>query len=141
MKVHTFPILQRFTYDPAMVTEHNTPLYDKKQAKPVAPQTTVRVGNRFLTPKQIVYILNVAPSLITPETPNPECVLPRYILHRDHNPDNILFENLTEAERSRRWDSKLVEGVGPSGPMTVPKHLLQIMTDEDMARIGGVLYE
>lgn len=131
MKVRTFPIVSRYRYDPALVPTHGTPLWDTKHARPIPPTATVRFGTQYFTPKQLVYILNKHPALVTPEEPNPSLTMPRYILHRDDNPTNILYENLHAVDASRRWKN----AVTSSGAL-VPQHLLVMMSAEDRLRMG-----
>jgi hypothetical protein len=131
MKIHTFPVAARYRYDPALVPVHGSPLWDTKHDRTIPPTTTVRVGNRILTPKQIVYILHQHPLLITEAEPNPVLTMPMYILNRDENPTNILIENLKPADTTRRWGN-----VVTSSGAFVPKHLLVTMTAEDRARLG-----
>lgn len=132
MKIHTFPIAHRYRYDPALVPTHGSPLWDTKHDRPIAPTTTVRVGTRVLSPKQIVYILHQHTRLVTPDEPNPVLTMPMYILNRDEDPTNILIENLKPSNVTRRWAKAITTESGA----VVPAHLLATMSPEDRARFG-----
>lgn len=133
MKIRTAPIIFRYTYDPATVPTHGTPLYDNKQAKHIAPTSTIRIGTRYLTPKQVVYILNHPDARPTPTNHDPHITLPPIIRNIDRDPNNILIENLEGAETSRRWDHRHVRA--DNGTL-VSLNLLSTMTDDDLERLG-----
>lgn len=129
--VRTQPLLTRYTYDPALVPVHGTPLYDNKQAKPIPPTSTVRVGTQILTPKQVVYLMHHPNARPTPTNPDPRITLPPYIRNVDHDSANILIENLQGANSTRRWVMQ-----STMGEVFVPKHLLDVMGPEDFIRLG-----
>jgi hypothetical protein len=133
--VRTAPLLSRYTYDPALVPAYGTPLYDNKQAKPIPPTSTVRVGTQILTPKQVVYIMHHPDAHPTPTNPDPRITLPPVIRNVDSIPTNILIENLKGAETSRRWCTH-----GGTGSVLIPKHLLDVMTEDDFIRLGLTPY-
>jgi hypothetical protein len=116
-----------------MVAEYGTPLFVRKNTRPIKPTATVRVGVTYFTPKQIVYILNHPSARPTPEVPNPFVTIPPFILNIDRDPNNILFENLKTSYKSRRWKSKYV--VAASGAL-IPTHLVAIMGPDDFERFG-----
>jgi hypothetical protein len=133
MKLRTVPLLLRYTYDPDLVPLHGTPLYDTKQARPVPPTNTIRIGAQYLTPKQVVYALHHPGAQPTPTNPDPCITLPRFILNLDRNPRNILIENLEGAEASRRWEHRQVRA---DNGTIVPVNLFSTMTEDDFARLG-----
>jgi len=133
MKTHTAAIHARYIYDPRMVTEHSTPLYDQKTARHIRPTSTVRVGATYFTPKQIVYILNHPSAQPTPDTPNPYITIPPFILNIDRDPNNILFDNLQTSDTSRRWAGQYVEAANGA---LIPKHLIATMSEDDLKRFG-----
>jgi hypothetical protein len=136
MKTHTAAIHARYLYDPRMVTEHGTPLYDRKTARHIRPTTTLRIRGVYFTPKQVVYILNHSSARPTPDTPDPFVTIPPFILNRDGDPNNILYGNLKASNVSRRWAGQYVEA--KSGAL-IPKHLIAAMGPEDLKRFGVVL--
>jgi hypothetical protein len=135
MKTHTAIIHARYTYDPHMVTEHGTPLYDQKTARHIRPTATVRIGVTYFTPKQIVYILNHVSARPTPDTPNPYITIPPFILNIDGDPNNIVFENLKASNTSRRWAGKSKYVEATNGAL-IPKHLIATMGEADLKRFG-----
>lgn len=134
--VRTAPILSRYTYDPALVPTYGTPLYDNKQVKPIYPTSTIRVGTQILTPKQVVYIMHHPDARPTPTNPDPHITLPPFIRNIDHDGTNILIENLQGAESTRRWSAH-----GVTGSVFIPKHLLDVMTEDDFIRLGLTPYK
>jgi len=133
MKVRTFDIRTRYTYDEGLTTTHNTPLYDNKTARPIPPTATVRVNGQYLTPKQIVYILHHAPAPTTSDT-DPPLALPPYILNVDGNPHNIRIDNLRASLTSRRWGDRCKDV--EVNNIIIPRDLLALMTEDDLARFG-----
>jgi hypothetical protein len=133
MKTHTAAIHARYTYDPRMVAEHGTPLYDQKTTRHIRPTATVRIGTAYFTPKQIVYILNHPGAQPTPDAPNPYIAIPPFILNIDGDPNNIVFENLKASKASRRWAGQYVEAANGA---LIPKHLLAAMSEDDLKRFG-----
>jgi hypothetical protein len=117
----------QFFYNPASIPTHDTPLYDHKHARYVPALPTVRVGHKYYTPKQIVFLLH-----------NPESALPRYLLNLDGNPNNIRIENLCPSDKSRRWDRNYNPAVDrdTGKDVLIPEHLRAQMTPEDMERLG-----
>jgi len=103
MKIHTKPIFERFAYDASLIPEHGTPLFDRKNAQPFT-SATVRFGARILTPKQVVYILHQPSAKPSDTMPNPTITLPRYIINKDKDADNIRIENLKGSDRTSRWE-------------------------------------
>jgi hypothetical protein len=140
MKTHTAIIHTRFSYDPRTIPEHGTPLFDRKGARPIKPTATVRVGASYFTPKQIVYILNHPSARPTPDTPNPYITIPPYILPKDGDPDNILFENLKASNTSGRW-AKHHKYVETENGALIPKHLIAAMGKDDRERFGLTIEE
>jgi hypothetical protein len=143
MRIRPHLITSRYQYLPDLVAEHGSPLYDTKHETTVDPLTTVRVGaNIFIKPKQMVYVLN-HPTALSPHDENtPSILLPRFILHKDGNKRNILFENLKFSATSGRWtndnrdpqrSSECIEA--PSGVL-IPKHLLATMPQEMLYDLG-----
>ena len=142
MKVRPFLITSRYAYRPDLIPETGSPLYDKKHERCIAPTSTVRVKTQILTPKQIVYILHHPNAYGTPEEANPLIALPMYLLHKDGNVNNIAIENLKPSSVSGRWNNnnrnpmnsnEYIEA--PDGTL-VPKHLIAIMTPEQLEQYG-----
>jgi hypothetical protein len=136
MKVPTARILHRYTYDPNLIEAHGTPLLDTKTAQPVKPNTTVRDGNRILTPKQIVYILHHTKIMGALAGADPETItLPKFILFKDGNPANIRAENLQASNQTTRWrgQRRMVESV--SG-VAVPREFLGNIPPDMMDSLG-----
>jgi len=136
MRTHTAAIHVRYAYDPHMVTEHGTPLYDQKTVRRIRPTTTVRIGEAYFTPKQIVYILNHPSARPTPDAPNPYITIPPFILNIDGDPNNILFENLKASNTSRRWQGARSRFVEADNGALIPKHLIATMGPEERKRFG-----
>lgn len=142
MKVRPFLIATRYAYRPELIPETSSPLYDKKYDRCIPPASTVRVKSQILTPKQVVYILHHPDARGTVWDANPPITLPMYLLPRDGNPNNITIENLKPSSVSGRWtntnrnprlSNEYVEA--PDGTL-VPKHLIAIMTPEQLEQYG-----
>jgi hypothetical protein len=142
MKVRTSRILHRYTYDPALIAAHGTPLFDRKTARPVRPDATVRVGAQYITPKQIVYILHHAKMMDIldgpSDDPNPQITLPPFLLPKDGDPNNIRAENLKASTTSGRWAGrrKMVE---TSSGVMVPREFIGHMPKDMMDDLGVTL--
>lgn len=134
MRTHTLHIFTRFLYDPTMVDAHGTPLFDRKQSRHVRPTSTVRVDSTYFTPKQLVYILNHPDAAPTPDNGNPFFALPAFILNHDGDATNIAYPNLRAATSSRRWSQ--TQYVEARNGALIPKHLMAMMSEEDMRRAG-----
>lgn len=135
MKIQALHIFTRYRYDEKLVSVHGTPLWDNKHECAVKPTTTVRMGGKFLTPKQIVYILHHPDAYPLPDNLNPTFELPAYIINKDDNPNNICIGNLQARTASRRWSehNKSKHVVSDYG-VWFPKDMLALMTYEDMVR-------
>ena len=135
MQITSTSILSRYTYDPDAIPTHGTPLLrlpkrPHQPPNPVPPNTTVRIGDKYLSPKQLVHALHqlqfdlsydgAVPALIT---------LPRYILNIDGDPNNIRIENLHAAAASRRWHFITTDGV------LIPNKVMRVIPPEDKARL------
>lgn len=138
MKIRTLPILNRFTYDPDLIPLHGTPLFDLRSKHPVHPQTSVRIGRKIVKPKQIVYLLHNSNALMIAQDSDgadPEVTLPKYILHRDGNENNIRIENLQASARSTRWQGKY-KMIETSTGLRIPRDQVMLMTPEELERYG-----
>lgn len=133
-RVHTAAVFARYTYDAALIPVHGTPLYDRKQAKPVHASSTVRLNKKFLQPKQLVYILAHPRARPTDTNPDPTLTLPPYILCRDGDESNLDAANLYASDHSRRWHSILLTTEG--APVLLHNGVRNAMTEEDMVRMG-----
>lgn len=122
-------IHSRYRYDPDLVHEYGTPLWDTKAARPIKPITTVRVGTKVLTPKVIVYVLCRRPFNGEPAT------LPKYILSRDEDQSNILIDNLVAAKDNRRWAGRRVHVESDSGVL-VPREFIPHLSEAQREELG-----
>ena len=142
MKTRPFAIVTRYDYRPDLIPEHGSPLFDRKHERTIKPNTTVRVGEQVPTPKQIVYILHHPHARGTDTEANPLITLPMYLTPKDGNPNNIRIENLRASDVSSRWNDSnrnpahsTARVTAPDGSQ-IPKHLIAIMTPEELARFG-----
>jgi hypothetical protein len=139
MKVRPFAIYHRYHYDPALIPEHGTPLFDSKTARPIPPTATVRIGSQFLTPKQIVYLLHchdVRRCIQDPDAnPNELVKLPQFILHKDGDQTNIRIENLQPSEVSRRWEGRR-KMIDTSYGISIPREFLERLTPDQLEAVG-----
>jgi hypothetical protein len=136
MQANPTHISARFAYRPDLIPAHGSPLYDHQRKRIVPPTATVRVGDQFFTPKQIVYILHRTQIRTAIGEADPDTItLPKYILPKDGNPANIRAENLQASEQSTRWKGKrrMVESV--SG-VAVPREFLGSIPPEMMDTLG-----
>lgn len=145
MKIRPFPIVSRYEYRPDLIPTTGSPLYDRKHERCINPKSTVRVGTQYLKPKQIVYILNHPDARGTETEANPWLVLPMYLLPMDGNENNITIENLKPSGVSGRWTNtnrsvaKSTECVEAADGTLVPKHLIPMMTPEQLEQFGLTL--
>ena len=137
MHIRTLYIFSRFHYDESLIPEHGTPLWNIKRKCPVPPTATIRVGDKFLTAKQVVYLLNLSDAYPLPDDTNPRVELPLYLLNKDDDPNNIRIDNLQARNTSRRWShhNKQKHVLSDEG-VWFPRSMLATMTREEMVRHG-----
>lgn len=145
MKIRPFPIVTRYEYRPDLIPATGSPLYDRKHERCIKPDSTVRVGSQYLKPKQIVYILHHPDARGTETEANPLIVLPLYLLPKDGDANNITIENLKPSGVSGRWTNtnrsvaRSTECVEAADGTLVPKHLIPMMTPEQLEQFGLTL--